>query len=67
MSKLLTLILLAIVFSVGLVLLGNAIDNSIDRQNTMLCRSAKISLNSEYLIKCQQYYDSGDIKYLRTK
>lgn len=46
-------------------LLGGAFDNSIDRQNTMLCNSAKESGNREYFIKCSVFYNTGDIKYMR--
>ena len=67
MSKLLATILLALVAVIFFYLLGNAIDRSIDNQNVMLCESAKVSKNAQYLSKCQTYYETGDIKYLRTK
>lgn len=47
--------------------LANAIDRSIDNQNRMICNSAKKSRNEQWLAKCQQYYKTGDIIYLRTK
>lgn len=46
-------------------LLGGAFDSKIDRQNTMLCNSAKESGNREYFIKCSKFYNTGDIKYMR--
>ena len=56
------LILLIVAF---LRLVGGAIDNSIDRQNTMLCSSAKVSGNEKYLKLCKEYYKTGDITYMR--
>lgn len=44
---------------------GRAIDISIDNQNMMLCNSAKVSGNEKYLSKCQEYYRSNDIEYMR--
>lgn len=38
-----------------------AIDKHFDNQNVMLCKSAKISGNVEYLNKCESYYLTGEI------
>lgn len=52
----------------GLVkLVSRTIDKSIDNQNIMLCKSAKKSWNKEYLEKCEEYYKTGDIIYMRIK
>ena len=54
-----------------MILLGLAfvrgIDKHIQNQDTMLCESAKISGNAEYLRKCQCYYDGQDITCLQQK
>ena len=39
-------------------------DKYFERQDKMLCESAKISGNAKYLRKCKCYYESGDIKCL---
>jgi hypothetical protein len=44
---------------------SNAIDTHIENQDLMLCKSAKISGNREYLEKCQCYYDTLEIKCLQ--
>lgn len=44
---------------------GRGIDKSIENQDTMLCNSAKVSGNEEYLKKCECYYRSGEIKCLQ--
>ena len=36
-----------------------------DNQNTMLCESARVSGNKEWLEKCQEYYLTKDVTYLR--
>lgn len=36
-----------------------------DNQNKMLCESAKVSGNKEWLENCQEYYLTNDITYLR--
>jgi len=43
----------------------HAIDTHIKNQDTMLCNSAKVSGNSEYLKKCACYYSSADISCLQ--
>ena len=60
------LALLIILFIIAFLrLVGGAIDNSIDRQNTMLCNSAQVSGNEKYLKLCREYYKTGDITYMR--
>jgi len=54
------------IFSIaGAILLALAsiysADQSIQNQDTMLCNSAKVSGNREYLTKCQCFYNTGDI------
>lgn len=44
---------------------GNAIDKHIDNQDIMLCKSAKISGNEEYLSKCACYYQSDNIECIQ--
>ena len=52
------LIIISIVFVKGF-------DKRIESQDIMLCESALISKNAEYLRKCQCYYQSDDIKCLQ--
>lgn len=52
------MMLLAWAFTTGL-------DKHIENQDTMLCESAKVSGNAEYLKKCQCYYSGEDIKCLQ--
>lgn len=42
----------------------NALDKHLDNQEIMLCNSAKISRNQEYLNKCDCYYKTNEIKCL---
>jgi hypothetical protein len=41
------------------------IDNGFRDQDIMLCHSAKISGNEEYLNKCKCYYEGKDISCIR--
>ncbi len=43
-------------------LIGAGIDNYFDNQDRMLCESATISGNEEYLKKCDCYYEGQDIR-----
>jgi len=43
----------------------SAIDKSISNQDRMLCESALVSGNREYLNKCECYYKGNDIKCIR--
>ena len=45
--------------------LFKGIDRHIENQDIMLCESAKVSGNIEYLEKCECYYEGGDIKCLQ--
>jgi len=47
------------------LLLMRGINQTIKNQDRMLCESAKISGNREYLKKCECYYLSGDIECLQ--
>lgn len=42
-----------------------AVDRAIENQDRMLCESAKVSGNVQYLQKCECYYQGGDIKCLQ--
>lgn len=66
LTSLIKILLFFILLFLAIRLIGGAIDNSIDRQNTMLCESARVSGNRKYLKACQQYYQTGDIVYMRT-
>jgi len=59
-----TLIVLVILTFLNLVI-TKMIDENIDRQNIMLCNSAKVSGNQQWLSNCQIYYKTGDYEYLR--
>ena len=59
-------IVLLFVLLVCIYVLGfNALDRSIDNQDKMLCDSAKVSGNEEYLKKCECYYTGGSIRCIR--
>ena len=60
--KYLLFILLAIALSLATV---RAIDIYIENQDIMLCKSAKVSGNAEYLEKCECWYKGQDIKCLQ--
>lgn len=57
--------MVAVLFVLMFAVAGAAFDKSIDANNKMLCESAKVSGNEEYSGKCQTYYATGDIKYMR--
>lgn len=62
---------LGYVLVLGLITVGlffaaaRAIDSSIDNRNVMNCKSAQKSLNQKYLKLCAEYYQTGDIIYMR--
>jgi len=56
------MIVLSIIFCLAFIY---AFDKSIDNQDTMLCNSAKVSGNLEYLTKCQCFYDTQDIECIQ--
>jgi len=41
--------------------IDRVVDNAMDNQDTMLCNSAKISGNAEFLEKCICFYESNNI------
>jgi len=58
------LILLLVILVLGLAL-EKGINKSIENQDIMLCESAKVSGNVQYLHKCECYYETEDIKCLQ--
>lgn len=58
---------IAIAFLIMLLIQGctSAIDRHIENQDTMLCESAKVSGNVQYLHKCECYYQGEDINCLQ--
>lgn len=54
------IILMVFLFLLGWQILG-AFERVIENQDRMLCNSAKVSANVEYLKKCQCYYDAQGI------
>ena len=65
MKIFLYLFLLVFLIALSGFALGHQIDISIERQDIMLCNSAKISGNVQYLHKCHCYYLTEDIKCLQ--
>jgi len=60
------IVILMIAFAIFFyIILAQSFDKVIANQDTMLCESAKISGNSDYLSKCGCYYQSGDITCLQ--
>ena len=41
---------------------GRAFDESMDNKDVMLCNSAKVSGNEEYLKKCSCFYGGEDVR-----
>ncbi len=41
---------------------GEAFDSYFDNQDSMLCNSAKVSGNEEYLTKCECFYNGDNIR-----
>lgn len=63
-------VLLAVIVTIAFVWfffssLAGAMDNGVDNQNVMLCKSAEKSGNVEWLDKCEHYYETGEYEYLR--
>jgi len=58
-----------IIVLIGLICFAfnHALNRSIENQDTMLCNSAKVSGNLEYLDRCQCFYDTNDIKCIQYK
>ena len=57
-------LLLMIAFGLMFYTCRKGIDEHIENQDKMLCESALISGNREYLKKCECYYETKDIKCL---
>ena len=61
-------LLLILIFSCLTLLtfkaVSSGIDKSLSNQDKMLCESALVSGNREYLTKCECYYETDDIKCL---
>lgn len=59
-------VLVAIFVSLGIAiainLIGGAIDDSFDNKDIMLCESAKVSGNEQYLQSCECFYEGDDIR-----
>ena len=58
-------VLLGIFAAFFLAALSIGIDRTIENQDTMLCESAKVSGNVQYLHTCECYYETEDIKCLQ--
>ena len=61
-KKTTVMVTVAVVLS---ILVVNGVNKHIENQDIMLCQSAKVSGNINYLDKCQCYYQSGDITCLQ--
>lgn len=60
------MVLLLAFLSLGLVYLAvKSLDGHIENQDRMLCESALISKNEEWLEKCRCFYAKGNIKCLQ--
>jgi len=57
-------IILIVVVFFGITL-AQGIEKSIEKQDTMLCESAKYSGNDKWLKNCECYYKLNDIKCLQ--
>ena len=64
-----TILLTTALLIVSMLLIGKAVGRALDitfsNQDIMLCESAKISGNREYLNKCECYYQSKEIECLQ--
>jgi len=58
-------LLLIITFGLMFYACGKGVDKYFEDQDKMLCESALISGNREYLKKCECYYESKDIRCLQ--
>jgi len=64
MKNLIYLILVIATIYFGIKILNQTATITIQNQDRMLCESAQISGNEEYLAKCECYYQTGDIECL---
>lgn len=62
-----TLVITCVVTVIFFLTIGNAIDTHFDNQDAMLCKSAKVSGNEEYLEKCGCYYGGENIRCIHSK
>lgn len=62
MSKIFKIILVSVFAFAGILLVGNAMDESFDNKDRMLCNSAKVSGNEEYLQKCKCFYAGEPVR-----
>ena len=60
--SLITIILIVWIMAVTMT---RSFDKVLENQDRMLCESAKISGNVQYLHKCECYYETEDIKCLQ--
>ena len=60
--SLITIILMVWIMAVTMT---RSFDKVLENQDRMLCESAKISGNVQYLHKCECYYETEDIKCLQ--
>lgn len=65
MQKVFNVVIAICIFALFLHQWAQALDESIDRQSIMLCQSAKVSGNEDYLLRCAQWYQTGDPRTLR--
>jgi len=65
MDKFFAVLILIIAMAGFTSSINNSIEKSIEKQDTMLCESAKVSGNIKYTEKCSCYYESGDVKCMQ--
>ena len=65
MKNVIYVVSLVVGFVILVWLSVEALDQSFASQDKMLCESALVSGNSEYLSKCSCYYESGDINCIK--
>jgi 3D (Asp-Asp-Asp) domain-containing protein len=64
MKNLILIILTIVLIYFGIKELSKSVTISVQNQDTMLCESARVSGNEDYLAKCACYYQDGDIECL---
>lgn len=65
MQKVINLVIATCLMVLFINEIHQAIDKNIDQQSIMLCQSAKVSGNEDYLLRCAKFYQTGDITTLR--
>jgi len=58
---------IVLIVVVTVIIIVKYIDKGIERQDTMLCESAKVSGNEYWLKKCQCYYEGKGIRCLQNE